>query len=147
TSMDIDRLKEWESSLEAEVLTIRERIQSLNAELQRKSQQTELIRRLIESASGSSSHPIEMVARPNGTSASPQVVTPNQVKDHAYEILRERKGPMNINEIHGEFLRRGYPIPGKGTSFNILVHVSRELKLGKKSRFYRAGRGTYGLRP
>jgi hypothetical protein len=53
---------------------------------------------------------------------------------------------MNIKEIHAEFIRLGYAIPGKGTPFNILVHMSREVRQRDKSRFYRTGKGTYALR-
>lgn len=74
------------------------------------------------------------------------VVTPSEVKEHVYEILSQTKRPMNIKEIHAEFLRRGYPIPGKGTHFNILVHIVRDLKKGRNGRFQRDGRGTYSLR-
>jgi hypothetical protein len=143
--MEPKRLRDWKSSLEAEVLKLRDEIQSLNSQLQKKNQQIELISRLIDSEEVSNSKTLEGV--PNASAGLPtaQTVTPSQVKDHVYEILVEAKRPMNINEIHSEFLRRGFPIPGKGTSFNILVHIGRELKLGRRARFYRAGRGTYSL--
>jgi hypothetical protein len=144
--METEKLLEWKGSLEAEVLKLNEEIQSLNCQIQKKNQQIELISRLIDSEYGSNSKTVETVPyTPEGSSTS-QNVTPRQVKDHVYEILAEVNRPMNINEIHSEFLRRGFPIPGKGTSFNILVHIGRELKLGRKARFYRTGRGTYSLR-
>ena len=146
TDMDIDRLKEWGSSIEAELQAIRKEIQSLNTVLQRKSQQAELIRRLIESADASTPLPNPTASVSTLEVSSSLTVTPSMVKDSVYEILRDAKRPMNINEIHAEFLRRGFPIPGKGTPFNILVHIGRELKLGRRARFCRVGRGTYSLR-
>ncbi len=146
TNMEPEKLHEWRSSLEADVLKLKDEIQSLNSQLQKKNQQIELISRLIDSAVGSSPRALETVPDVSTGLPTSQMVTPGQVKDHVYEILAETKRPMNINEIHSEFLRRGYRIPGKGTSFNILVHIGRELKLGRSARFYRAGRGTYSLR-
>ncbi len=144
--MEIEKLKQWAASLEVEVQTIRDQIQLLSGEQQRKTQQIDLIRRLLDSADLSNSRSVEGVRDPDAAAASLRAATPSQVKDHVYAILAELKRPMNINEIHAEFRRRGYIIPGKGTAFNILVHIGRELKLGKKARFYRAGRGTYALR-
>jgi hypothetical protein len=144
--MESEKLREWRSTLEAEVLKLKGEIQSLNSQLQKKNQQIELISRLIDSADGSNSKTLETVPDVSAGLPTLQTVTPSQVKDHVYEILAEARRPMNINEIHSEFLRRGFPIPGKGTSFNILVHIGRELKLGRRARFYRAGRGTYSLR-
>jgi len=144
--MQIEKLKEWAEALERDSQGIRGQIHSLGADLQRKTQQIELIRKLIDSASGAKRSDLREAGSSNvGPPASP-VVTPSEVKDHVYEILADLKRPMNINEIHSEFRRRGYIIPGKGTAFNILVHIGRELKLGRRSRFYRTGRGTYALR-
>ena len=144
--MEPQKLREWKGSLEAEVLKLRDEIQFLNSQVQKKNQQIELISRLIDSEDGSSSKTVETVREVSEGLPSSQNITPSQVKDHVYEILAETKRPMNINEIHSEFIRRGFAIPGKGTSFNILVHIGRELKLGRRARFYRAGRGTYSLR-
>ena len=143
--MENEKLQEWKSSLEREVDSIRKQIQALTASLQKKTQQIELISRLMESESNHDFNLNEPIVEATHEADNVQRVLPNQVKDHVREILSEAKRPMNIKEIHSEFIRRGYPIPGKGTSFNILVHISRELKLGKKSRFYRTGRGTYCL--
>jgi hypothetical protein len=144
--MELEKLKEWRSSLVTEVHRLKDKIQSLNSQLQKSNQQIELIGKLIDSADGSNSRVLETVPDASRGLPTSQTATPSQVKDHVYEILAEAKRPMNINEIHSEFLRRGFPIPGKGTSFNILVHIGRELKLGKRARFYRTGRGTYSLR-
>ena len=114
--MEIDTLKAWRSSLEAAVGAMRDRIQSLNLEIQRKTQQIELISKLIDSADATNSAaPVEVAPYTAQSLPNSQSVTPAQVKDCVYEILREANCPMNINHIHAEFLRRGYAIPGKGT--------------------------------
>lgn len=143
--MDIKELREWRDSIEVELQAIREKIQSLNAVFQRKTQQSELISKLLESVDGSGPLPNPKGPESTGGPSNSLAATPSMVKDCVYEILRHAKRPMNINEIHAEFLRRGYSIPGKGTPFNILVHIGRDLKLGRRARFCRVGRGTYSL--
>jgi hypothetical protein len=143
--MDTERLREWRGTIEAELQAIRDRIQCLNAELQKKTQQAELIRRLIESEDSCIAVPNQAHPHSPDCSAPSHAPTPSMVKDYVYEILKDAKRAMNINEIHAEFNRRGYTIPGKGTPFNILVHIGRELKLGRGARFHRVGRGTYSL--
>jgi len=143
--MEIDKLSHWKSSLENEVESIKKQINSLAADLQRKSQQIELISKLIHSVNTPFLNPGDIGSTTPLEIRAPKTAMPSEVKDHVYQILTDANHPMNIGEIHSEFIRRGYPIPGKGTQFNILVHISRDLKLGKKSRFYRVGRGTYGV--
>ena len=141
--MDIQELAKWKKGLEAEAHALKDKIQLLTAELQQKRQQIELISQLIR-ATDSTEEPSTFPPIMEGNSSV--AVTPTQVLDRVCGILAEARRPMNINEIRTEFVRRGYPIPGKGTAFNILVHISRDLKLGKESRFVRAGKGTYSLR-
>ena len=142
----------WRVSLEADIEAIQGRIKALNAELQKKRQQQELLVRLIESTVQDSS-PSEIVnqaleppvASPPQTHQAPATDTHGEINEHVFQILSEVKGPMNIKDIHAEFIRRGFPIPGKGTPFNILIHLSRALKR-KAGRFQRTARGTYALR-
>jgi hypothetical protein len=141
--MDTKKLGEWKQGLETEAQELKEKIHLLTAELQQKSQQIELISQLIRATDNPLETPPGSLPITEGNSVA---VTPSQVLDHACEILSEARRPMNINEIRTEFARRGYPIPGKGTPFNILVHISRDLKSGKESRFVRASKGMYALR-
>jgi len=142
-AMEVDKLHEWKKSVETEIQAITGQIQSLNSDLQRKNQQLALICKLIDSENGSLARDDPDVSR---SLVARQIVTPSQVTERVYEILSEAKQPMNIKAIHEEFIRRGYPVPGKGTHFNILVHIVRELKSKKGGRFQRDGRGTYSLR-
>jgi hypothetical protein len=143
--MDTKQIKGWKASLEAQCKTLSEKIEALGSDLQKRRQQLDLINKLLDSEApiGSAPHDAgnEQKARP--TAPNP---TPDEVKDHVVEILNETNRPMNIKEIHAEFRRRGFRIPGKGTTFNILVHMSREVRKGTGSRIYRTGKGTYALR-
>lgn len=152
--MKPEQLLEWKNTLELEIGKLRSQAQDVAAEIQKKSHQLDLVEKLIASHDSS----VELVAKEtpnsnendqigqNAVSSAGQAVSPAEVKDHVYQILSDANRPMNINEIHAEFVRRGYAIPGKGTSFNILVHISRETKNVKSGRFVWAARGTYALR-
>jgi hypothetical protein len=144
--MEIAKLNEWKEAVEAEIQIIKNKIQALSASLQAKGQQLELICRLIDSQNPRSDRNVSEVITFSQKVPVSQGALSSQVKDRVYEILTEVKRPMNIKDIHAQFIRRGYPIPGKGTHFNILVHIVRELKKGRNSRFQRDGRGTYSLR-
>ena len=47
-----------------------------------------------------------------------------RVQAHAAEILGQVGRPLHINEIHAEFLKRGFEVPGAGKPNNITVHLS-----------------------
>jgi len=62
-----------------------------------------------------------------------------RVVEGAVQILRERRTPLRIQDIHAEFLRRQLALPGSGTPANIAAHlVYRDL-------FTRPRRGVIGL--
>jgi hypothetical protein len=48
-------------------------------------------------------------------------------------------GPLHINTLHQEFLRRGLRVPGAGTPANLTAHLSRAPNI------VRTGRGLYAL--
>jgi hypothetical protein len=144
--MDTKQLRAWKSTLEAEISAITDKIDALSAESQKKRQQLELVSKLLASEA-----PVHQAVSTSAKPALPKqrpvpTTTPDEVKDRVLEILAEKNRPMNIKEIHTEFVRRGLPIPGQGTPFNILVHMSREIRKGNASRFYRTGKGTYAQR-
>ncbi len=72
-------------------------------------------------------------------SVQPPGTIGDYVRTRAEEILREKGGPLHINEIHAEFERRGLHIPGAGRPVNLIVH------LRKASGITSPTRGMYGL--
>ena len=54
----------------------------------------------------------------------------------AAEILRAATKPMHINELHAEFIKRGYEIPGAGKPVNITVHLSGAESIASPTRGY-----------
>jgi hypothetical protein len=54
-------------------------------------------------------------------------------------ILHDARAPLRIGDIHAEFIRRGYALPGRGSPTNIVAH------LGQTDRIVRLSRGVYSL--
>src|SRR5664280_2302600 len=135
--IDLDKLLEWEGVLKSEMEELNQRRQELDVQLQRASRKLELVRQMrsLEESpqlEGAQSSPAEIVSvekRP----------TPSSVREMARKIVAEAGHPLHITEIHRQFLDRGYPIPGGGTSFNILAHIVND------KTFVRVARGTYAL--
>lgn len=128
------RLRQWEQELSAEVETLRQRSNQIQSELQRSMRKLELVRQMLE-VDGQDVQ-ADQQRGPDGTGPRPTSIT---VRDCVRRILQEAGKPLHISEIHQEFLRRGYPIPGVGTAFNILAHIV------KNKDFVRLARGTYAL--
>lgn len=131
--MEPEQLRAWEKQLAADVAALRDRQRSLESELRRSESKLELIRQMI-----SLDQPTDDEA------AAPQVcdaakATSITVKGSVRNILEQAGRPLHISEIHREFITRGYPIPGGGTPFNILVHIVKD------RGFVRVARGTYAL--
>lgn len=76
------------------------------------------------------------------------VVTPTattrvggELQEAVREILLASGKPMHLRELRAALVKRGVPIPGKGTDANIIVHLRRASDM-----FDRRGRGIYALR-
>lgn len=134
STADADQLRTWEKKLVEELASLRERQREIESEIRRNERELELIRQILSLDQ----------ARENGMSLRPQSSedrpTSVGVKESVKTILQEAGRPLHISEIHREFLRRGFPIPGGGTPFNILVHIAKD------QSFIRIARGTYVLR-
>jgi hypothetical protein len=61
------------------------------------------------------------------------------VQRDAATVLREHGQPMTIADLHAEFIRRKYLLPGRGTATNLIPHLQAS------DEFVRPQRGTYGL--
>lgn len=62
-----------------------------------------------------------------------------KVRQNVFEILQEHGKAMRIQDIHREFVRRGMPLPGRGSPTNVIAHLTGD------ERFKRLGRGVYQL--
>lgn len=132
---ELAHLTEWGSSLQKELEDLRRRREALDADIQRLSKKLELIRQM-QLLEGPSADTSVVTETPTSAEARP---TPIAVRDGVKKILTDFARPLHISEIHREFLKRGLPIPGSGTAFNILAHVVND------KTFVRVARGTYAL--
>lgn len=128
------RLAEWEAGLQREVERWQNERSRVDSELQRATKKLELVRQMRSLEAG----PVPEKA-PSPSTAKDGRATPTAVREMAHKILSESARPLHISEIHGQFLARGYAIPGSGTPFNILAHLVND------KSFVRVARGTYAL--
>jgi hypothetical protein len=93
---------------------------------------------------------VELLASFNG-SASTQLTSENRrrtgesvgerVRKNVRVLLEEvPSGTLHINDIHAEFVKRGFEIPGAGRPANITAHLTRDAEIVSPQR------GVYGLR-
>ena len=136
SSIGLDKLMAWEESLRKQAESLHEARQEIESKLQKVSRQLELVRQMRDLEEGSTTV-VENAQLPKVLS-EPRT-TPANVRESAKQILVDAGGPLHINEIHRRFAERGYPIPGAGTPFNILVHLTND------KSFVRVARGTYAV--
>ena len=126
-------LQAWELTLVAELNELRSRRSDLDLEIQRVSKRLDLVKQMV--ALDGAPLADQQMERPTGELRP----TPANVCESAKTILLECGHPLHINDIHRMFAEKGYPIPGGGTPFNILVHLTNS------KQFVRVARGTYAL--
>ncbi len=128
------QLGKWESALKHELDDLRKRRNEIESQFQRVSKRLELIRqmRALDEAP-------EQPVSPPDSPASEAKPTPSTVREMTKRILIDTGRPLHISEIFREFTNRGYPIPGRGTPFNVLAHLVND------KSFVRVARGTYAL--
>jgi hypothetical protein len=61
------------------------------------------------------------------------------VVDRAVEILRDEGRPLHINDLHAQFVERGFTVPGAGKPVNLIVHLRNSEEIVSPMR------GVYGL--
>jgi hypothetical protein len=60
----------------------------------------------------------------------------DRVQAQAAEILTEAGRPLHITELHAEFIKRGFEVPGAGKPNNVTVHLSDAADIVSTSRGY-----------
>lgn len=58
------------------------------------------------------------------------------VRTCAVEILGDAGRPMHINDLHAQFLARGFRVPGAGRAANLTAHLGRIDGIASPSRGY-----------
>ena len=96
-----------------------------------------LLKRLLTSMDAA---PAKKDSPMNGVVAPARVyeTVRDRVQLHVAEILVDVGRPLHINEIHAEFIKRGFEVPGAGKPNNITVHLSDATEILSPSRGYYA---------
>ena len=72
------------------------------------------------------------------TGIEPMPTRERVIRD-AVRVLSDAGRPMRIGDIHAEFIRREFALPGRGSPTNLVAH------LGSTNRIKRLARGVYAL--
>lgn len=127
--MNADSVKGWIGAAEAELELRAEEAEKAQARLSEARKKLALLHELLASIAAGS------VTVAHGA----EISTRERVERDVESILADVGHPMRLQEIHTEFVRRGLPLPGRGTPTNVLTH------LVQSKRVVRVGRGVYGL--
>lgn len=131
---------QWLTVIDADLSQVQASIDPLLDEQTRLQERRQLLQRLLGSLergpateeNAESPEPPTLVSG-NGASSIRE-----RVHAHAVAVLQEAGRDLHINEIHMEFVKRGFPIPGAGKPVNITVHLASSPVIQSPKRgFYR----------
>jgi hypothetical protein len=129
----------WLDATQADLRRVDAEMQPLLEEHGRLEGRVTLLRDLLRSFDT----PIGLEApRRSGDSGSlprPAGAIGEYVVARAVEILADEGKPLHINELHRQFIERGFDVPGAGKPANLIVHLRKTDAIGSPQR------GIYGL--
>lgn len=127
-----DAVREWIRAAESELAELTEQAAHAQVKLAEGRRRLVLLYEILASVTNSP-------ADPRGTDLQQDKSVREQVQANARTILNESGNPMRVVDLHAAFIRRAFPLPGRGRPSNIAAHLTTE------GGFQRCGRGIYGL--
>lgn len=127
---DPDEARRWVAEAEAEVARLSDELDRAGRQLAEARRRLTLLYEVLAAVSKDPAS-----AR---TDIEPMPTRERVIRD-ALAVLRDTRRPMRIGDIHAEFIRRGFALPGRGTPTNLVAH------LGSTDRITRLARGVYAL--
>lgn len=96
-----------------------------------------LLKRLLATLGGDSREKANDSGRDGATAYIRTYPTVRErVQSQVAEILAAAGGQLHINDIHAEFIKRGFEVPGAGKPNNITVHLSDAASISSTARGY-----------
>jgi hypothetical protein len=129
----------WLEAVRQELERLQDRLAPLLEEQRRLEARQALLKDLLSSFEASPKASSEDATRSWALTVQPAGSIGEYVRERAQEILREAARPLHINELHAEFERRGFHVPGAGKPVNLIVHLRNH------SGIVSPGRGMYAL--
>jgi hypothetical protein len=127
---DPELARRWVSEAEAEVARLNDEAERVGRQLADARRRLALLHEVLATVTNS----------PAAVQTDVELLsTRERVIRHTERILRDATVPMRIGDIHAEFIRRGYALPGRGSPTNLVAH------LGQTDRIARLSRGVYAL--
>jgi hypothetical protein len=132
TKLTAGQVRAWLSEVEAELGAVANKLEPLLAEQRQLDERRSLLQSLLRSFEATG---------PNGTGAAARTAgsVARYVIDRAAEILRDEGRPLHINDLHAQFIERGFTVPGAGKPVNLIVHLRGAEEIASPMR------GIYGL--
>jgi hypothetical protein len=127
---DPDQVRRWVSEAEAEVIRISEEAERVGRQLADARRRVALLHEILAAVASNPEAMQESVR---------QLSTRERVIRDAEAILGDERRPLRIGDLHAEFIRRGFALPGRGSPTNLVAH------LGQTERIIRLERGVYAL--
>jgi hypothetical protein len=132
STADPGTVREWIAKAEDDIEEMTTQADEIQRRLAQRRIQLGLLYELLASIDG------ETIPRRIDLVASEKSVR-ERVVEGAVQILKDQGEPMRIQDIHSEFMRRKFPLPGSGTPTNIAAHLI------DRTVFTRPRRGVFGL--
>lgn len=128
-----DQIEGWLDELERDLTAMQDQIEPLLVEQTRLQERRVLLKELLASF-GNGQRSDAGALRP-----SLGETTRERVHRQAVDVFTQVGRALHTNDLHAEFLRRGYEVPGAGKPNNITVHLTGWSDLASPER------GIYGL--
>lgn len=129
--IDSQAVRQWISQAEAECALRARDAEAAAYQLAESKRRLALLHELLATvASGGGIDP---------NASAPELMTSERVERDVVEVLKAHGTAMRIQDIHTEFVRRRFALPGRGAPTNIVAHLT------KSTRVKRVARGVYAL--
>jgi hypothetical protein len=136
THPEVDQIREWIRVLDERDAQIQAELEPLAREQASNQERRRLLADLLVSY-GNNGDDGEMARAADLVDATETIG--ERVRRHVRDVLGDADGQMHINEIHAEFLKRGFAVPGQGRPANITTHLTGSEDIVSPQRGY------YGL--